>query len=183
MTRTLRLAFFGVAALSFASAILFAFLRFLLRPTDDLAAYNHPAQPWALDVHVVSSIALTFVLGVVFGVHALPRLRVATPARATGLFLLASAAAMIASGALLPCSAEPLLRAALGWTHGIAGSAFVLALPLHLRIARRAPSSIESAVPGARRGERAAQGRGWLRRAPTPRSRTSAATCQPLERR
>ncbi len=171
MTRALRLIFLTVCSICFASAVCFALLRYGLSPSDEFAAFNHPAQPWALDVHIVSSVALTLVLGFLFGVHALPRLAGESRARTSGLGLIVVAALMLASGALLPCSAGVGERAVLAWTHGISGALFALLVPMHVYMVRRAKSLFPDVF---------AQGCGSLRRAPTPRSNASAAACHPL---
>ena len=173
MTRRLRLIFLAVAAICCASALGFALLRYGIQSSDEFAAFNHPAEPWALDVHVVSSVALTLVLGFLLGVHALPRLSAESASRASGLLLITFAALMVASGALLPCISATNLRNTLAWTHGLSGTLFALILPWHIvtgRRARRAAGTLD-------------QARGSLRRAPTPRSSASAAACQPLARR
>ncbi|MEO6709138.1 MAG: hypothetical protein ABI054_04465 [Planctomycetota bacterium] len=141
MTRRLRLIFLCAALVSCASALVFALLRYATISRDEFSAYNHPAQPWALDVHVVSSVGLTLVLGFLLGVHALPRLETRSASRRSGIGLIVLAGAMIASGALLPCSSDIIARAALAWTHGISGALFALLVPWHMQRARRARHS------------------------------------------
>ncbi len=178
MTRLLRLTFLGVAAISSASALVFVLLRSFVKPDGDFSSFGHPAEPWALDLHVVSSVALTLILGIVFGVHVAPRWASERRARASGATLIALAALMIASGALLPCAANESLRAAVSWAHGLSAAAFTLAIPWHLLRVRAAKRQADF---GTQRSS--GQGNGSLRRAPTPRSSTSAAACQPLVRR
>ncbi|HTF91308.1 MAG TPA: hypothetical protein VK843_23045 [Planctomycetota bacterium] len=138
MTPRLRLIFLLVAAVSCASALVFALLRYATTAGDEFSAYNHPAQPWALDFHIVSSVGLTLVLGFLLGVHALPRLATRSASRRSGIGLIVLAGAMISSGALLPCSSDTLARAALAWTHGISGALFALLVPWHMQRAGRA---------------------------------------------
>ncbi len=178
MTRLLRLTFLGVAAICSASALVFVLLRSFVKPDGDFSSFGHPAEPWALDLHVVSAVALTLILGVVFGVHVAPRWVSERRARASGTSLVALAALMTASGALLPCAANESLRAAVSWTHGLSAAAFSLAIPWHLLRVRAAKRHADA---WTHRG--IDQGNGSLRRAPTPRSSTSAAACQPLARR
>lgn len=178
MTPALRRSLFAVTALSALSALVFVWLRSFVPPVDEFSAYGHPAQPWALDLHVVGSAAFTLLLGVVIGAHVLPRWPAERRARASGGTLLLLASLMIASGALLPCCVGDFARTAAAWTHGLSGAAFTLAIPWHLVCARRATARGARALAG-----QAAQGAGWLRCAPTPRSRVSAAACQPRVRR
>jgi len=138
MNRPLRLCFLALAWACGASAAVYALLRYGLQPADEFSAYNHPAQPFALATHVISSFALSFVLGVVFHAHVLPRLSGDGRGRRSGLLLCSLAAAMIASGALLPCASQPGLRQFLFLAHAISGSAFALALPWHILLVRRA---------------------------------------------
>ncbi len=178
MNRRLRSTFLGVAAICSASGLVFLLLRSFVKPDGDFSSFGHPAEPWALDLHVVSSVALTLILGVVFGVHVAPRWASERRARASGTTLITLAALMIASGALLPCAANESLRAAVSWTHGLSSAAFSLAIPWHLLRVRAAKRHVDA---GPQR--RIDQGKGSLRRAPTLRSSTSAAACQPLARR
>ncbi len=178
MTRWLRACFLTVAAICAASALVLVLLRSFRKPRDDFNAVGSPAEPWALDLHVVSAVALTLTLGVVFGMHVAPRWAAETRARASGTLLIVLAALTIASGALLPCTANEAVRAAVSWTHGVSGATFALAVPWHLLLVRAAKRRAD-----ARANSRADQGNGSLRRAPTPRSSTSAAACQELARR
>lgn len=141
MTRGLRLVFLLVALTCALSAAGFLLLRHGLEPAQGLAAefsaYNHPAEPWFLDAHVVSAVALTLVLGIALGVHVLPSLATESRARRSGLGLAIWAAVMVASGALLPVIAAEGPRLALVWIHGLSGACFALWIPVHLACVRR----------------------------------------------
>ena len=137
MSRTLRLWFLLSAAVSIASAALFCWLRYGLQASDEFAAYNHPAQPLALAVHIASSIGLTFVLGALFHAHVLAQWAKGRQARRSGLVLLSLAAVMTASGALLPSAAGLRTHTLIWAAHWISGGAFSLVLPCHILWAKR----------------------------------------------
>jgi hypothetical protein len=95
------------------------------------------------------------VLGYLLGVHVVPSLARERRARGSGLALLAAAAAMVASGALLPCASGEVARLALVWVHGLAGSLFALLIPWHLLRVRRARRELAAATSHAVRAPRA----------------------------
>jgi hypothetical protein len=107
---------------------------------DPFSAYHHPAQPWALDVHVLGAPLLVFAVGWFFGTHVLPKLQGGGPrARRSGVVLLAIAAAMTVSGYLLQTVADDTVRVATAWVHGVTGTLFAALLVGHLASGRRGP--------------------------------------------
>ncbi len=128
----MRNSFLATALICTVSALLFAVLRYGIEAADDFSAFNHPAQPWALDLHIASSVGLSVLLGLVFGVHVLPRWSTEARGRNSGRTLLVLATLMVASGALLPVCAREVLRSWMAWIHGVSGAAFALGIPWHL---------------------------------------------------
>jgi len=138
LSRLQRWLLWSSAAVSAASGLAYAAMRYLLRGDDPFSAYHHPLQPWALAAHVVESPLLLFVVGWFFGNHVLPKLQRRRPtARRTGLVLIGLVAVMTLSGYVLQSVSSPAWRAFLAWIHGASGGAFVLLLVGHLWVGRR----------------------------------------------
>ena len=132
-------------ALLTLSGLGYAAMRYLLQADDPFSAYNHPLQPWALDLHVLAAPALVLAIGWFWGSHVLPMLRRRAGSRPSGLALIGIALVMTASGYLLQVSAAAALRTAAAWLHGISGVAFFLLLAGHSLFSRQAgPRAIES---------------------------------------
>ena len=127
------------------SGLAYAAMRYLMRADDPYSAYNHPLQPWALDLHVLAAPWLLLAIGWFWGSHVLPMLRRNAASRPSGLALIGIALVMTVSGYLLQVSAAAALRTAAAWLHGIAGCAFFLLLAGHSLFSRQAgPRAIES---------------------------------------
>lgn len=132
MSRAQRWLLWVSAIGSAASGLGYAYMRYALVNDDPFSAFNHPAQPWALDFHVLVSPLLLFTVGWVWGNHVLPKLgRGRAAARRSGLTLLGPAALMTASGYLLQTASVPGWRLALAWVHGLSGGLFVLLMLMH----------------------------------------------------
>ena len=93
--------------------LVYAWMRYLVRPDDPFAVVNHPWQPEVQHLHVLAAPLLVFAIGLIWKAHAWPgvRLRIAARRR-SGLALVATAAPMIASGYLLQTATDPSWRKA-----------------------------------------------------------------------
>jgi heme A synthase len=131
LSRAQRLALALSTLLSAASGLAWAGMRYLLERSDPFSAYRHPLEPWADRAHVLVAPLVVFAVGWIFDEHVLARLRRAGPRRASGWALLALFAAMVASGTLLPLASEPAWRAALAWSHGVAGVLWTAVFAAH----------------------------------------------------
>jgi len=124
-------------ALTAITGIVFAVMKYLMKPSDEFAVVNHPLQPHMLAAHVVIAPILVFLLGWTFSNHMLPRLRFGDGTnKRTGIAALALIAPMTLSAYLLQISTNDTLRAAMAWAHGISSAVFVLAYLIHLIIGR-----------------------------------------------
>lgn len=86
----------------------YAWMRYVARPFDPLAMVNHPWQPAAQHLHVVTAPLLVFALGLIWKSHAWAGARLAvTSRRRSGWALIGTAAPMIASGYLLQTATAP----------------------------------------------------------------------------
>jgi hypothetical protein len=93
--------------------LVYAWMRFFVRPADPFAVVNHPWQPEVQHLHVLAAPLLVFAIGLIWKAHVWPgvRLRIAAR-RKSGLALFATAAPMIASGYLLQTATDPSWRQA-----------------------------------------------------------------------
>jgi len=93
--------------------LVYAWMRYLVRPEDPFAVVNHPWQPQVQHLHVLAAPLLVFAIGLVWKTHAWPGVRLRAAARRrSGLALVATAAPMIASGYLLQTATDPSWRQA-----------------------------------------------------------------------
>ena len=125
----------------------YAVMRYLLQADDPFSAYNHPLQPWALDLHVLAAPWLLLAIGWFWGSHILPMLRCRAASRPSGLALITIALLMTVSGYLLQVSAAAALRTAAAWLHGISGVAFFLFLAGHSVFSRQAAAPPRAVEP------------------------------------
>jgi hypothetical protein len=134
------------------TGLAYGFMRYLMVNEDPFSAHAHPLQPWALSVHVMTVPALVFAIGWFWGWHVIPKLRGERSARSSGLVLLALAALMTLSGYALQVASSEVVRAVLGWTHGLSGGGFAVLLSGHALLGLRAKRSDER--PGIARHDR-----------------------------
>ncbi len=119
-------------ALAALSGLTYAFMRYLLEPSDPFSAYGHPLQPHALSLHVLAAPLLLFCVGIAFGAHALPAKRGGErQARRTGLTLIVLVTPMALSGYGLQVFAAASWRPWLAWFHGLSSLVFVGSLVGH----------------------------------------------------
>ena len=120
-------------ALTAITGIVFAWMKYFLKSTDEFSVVNHPLQPNMLAAHVVVSPLLLFVLGWTFSNHMLPKLRFGDGTnRRTGLGAMFLIAPMTLSAYLLQISTNETLRSAMAWAHWISSALFLLAYLIHL---------------------------------------------------
>jgi hypothetical protein len=134
----------SVAAASAVTGLAFAAMKYLMDGDDPFSAYHHPLQPWSLAAHVLAGPMFVFVVGWVFGAHALRHVRKdGYRARRSGLGLLALVVPMVLAGYLMQTVTNAGARAVLAWVHAIAGLLFVAMLAGHAVGARRSAVHLE----------------------------------------
>jgi hypothetical protein len=115
----------------------YAWRTYLIEPADDFTS-----DPWAANsfaLHLLVAPLLVFAVGWIFREHVQVRLEQSAERRPSGLALLALFLPMVASGYALSISADPLLRSALAWIHGISGALWTISFIVHAALfARRA---------------------------------------------
>ena len=132
MTRATRLWFHASNLLVAGSGGVYAWTAYACSPDDPFALVNHPLQPHALHLHVLSAPLLVLMIGMLWQSHALPRYRGGeTASRATGVVLLVNALPMIASGVLIQTAVSPGWRIAWVVVHLLASACWVVGSALH----------------------------------------------------
>lgn len=110
----------------------FAWMKYFLKPADELAVINHPLQPWMLAAHVVLAPLAVFAFGWVFGPHIWPGIQKrAAPKRASGIWSAVAVAPMVFSGYLLQVTTADTVRHAMAVAHWISSAYFVAAYVVH----------------------------------------------------
>jgi hypothetical protein len=119
-------------ALTAVTGIVFAWMKYFMRSTDEFSVVNHPLQPWMLAAHVVVAPALLFVLGWTFSNHIVPKFRYGNGRnRRTGIASAALIVPMALSAYLLQIATNESLRTAMAWAHWISSGLFLLGYLIH----------------------------------------------------
>jgi hypothetical protein len=114
------------------SGIAYGVMKYFLTGSDSDSRVGHPWQQPMLKLHILAAPFLVFALGLVFSGHALARLKSGMdPGRASGSGLLALAAPMILSGALIQTLTGDAARQWTGWIHAVLGVLYVLSYAAH----------------------------------------------------
>jgi len=90
-----------------ATGLVYAWMRYLLQPTDEWAVVNHPWQPHLQHMHVLVAPLLVFAVGAIWSAHVLGKLKNGRKNRAAGIGLTALFLPMAASGYLIQVAVEP----------------------------------------------------------------------------
>ncbi len=124
-------------ALTAATGIVFAVMKYFLESSDEFAVVNHPLQPHMLAAHVVISPLALFVLGWTFSNHMLPKYRFSDESRKSGTASMLLIVPMTLSGYLLQIATNDTVRQSMAVVHWIASGLFVIGYVGHLIIGRR----------------------------------------------
>ncbi len=98
-------------ALVGGTGLVYAWMRYLLKPVDEFAVANHPWQPDVQHLHILTAPLLVLVIGHIAYHHAIVYWKAGMrPGRRTGLSMLALAAPMIFSGYFLQTAVSETWR-------------------------------------------------------------------------
>jgi hypothetical protein len=115
------------------TGLVYAWMRYLCEPEDELALVHHPLEPAFQHAHLWSAPLLVFALGLVWSSHVWPRVCSSFPKRRrTGLLLFALAGPMILSGVWVQLAERELPRELASHGHTASGLLFGLAYLVHL---------------------------------------------------
>ena len=120
-----------VMLLAAVSGLAYAGMKYLMEPSDPFSAYGHPAQPYALGIHVLVSPILLFVLGVAYGAHALREARAGRWRSGTRLLLILLTVVAPMSGFVLQVAAATAGHDAIAWLHGLSATALAIGIVVH----------------------------------------------------
>ncbi len=122
------------------TGLVFAWMKYFMKSSDEFAVANHPLQPHMLAVHVVVSPLLLFVLGWTFSNHTLPKFRYGNGTnRRTGVAEMWLMLPMAFSAYLMQISTDETIRQAMAVAHWITSGLFVIAYAVHLLHRRDQP--------------------------------------------
>lgn len=146
--------------LTAATGLVYAWMKYLLSPSDPFSVVNHPWQPGLLSGHVLVAPLLVFGFGLIAREHILGRYRDprARGGRRTGILAALALVPMVSSGYLLQVVTSARGRNVTGILHLAAGILFLGVYGFHLALAgasagrRQAPRRIR----GAKRGKKGA---------------------------
>ena len=120
-------------ALTALTGIVFAFMKYFMKPQDDFSVVNHPLQPYMLSSHVVVAPLLVFGFGWMFSNHIWPKFRFGEPRnRMSGLWSMTAIVPMTLSAYLLQVSTAEATRKAMAAAHWITSGLFVIVYVAHL---------------------------------------------------
>ena len=119
-------------ALVGGTGLVYAWMVYLVRPTDPYAVVNHPWQPHLQHLHVLVAPLLVFAAGLVWKRHIWAGVTAGTgESRRTGLTLALAFVPMVASGYLLQTAVEPAWRRAWLIVHLAASALWLLGYLAH----------------------------------------------------
>jgi hypothetical protein len=114
------------------TGIVFAWMKYAMKPHDEFAVINHPLQPHMLSAHVLIAPLAVFAFGWTFANHIWPAFVNRAPNRASGIAAMLLIAPMAISGYLMQVTTGDALRHAWAVTHWITSGVFVVAYVVHL---------------------------------------------------
>jgi len=114
------------------SGVVFAWMKYFLKPRDEFAVVNHPLQPHMLTAHVLIAPLAVFALGWTFANHIWPAFVNHAPNRASGIAAMLLIVPMTLSGYFMQVTTGDALRHAYAVAHWITAGLFVVAYVVHL---------------------------------------------------
>lgn len=115
------------------TGVVYAVMRYLMKPDDPFAIVNHPLQPAVQHLHILFAPLLVFAVGLVWLRHVAPRLlKRQHPRRVTGIGLAVLVVPMIVSGSLVQTAVDDDWRKIWGIVHLVASLIWLLAYGVHL---------------------------------------------------
>jgi len=115
-----------------STGIVYAVMRYLLKPVDEWAVINHPWQPHLQHLHVLTAPLLVFACGLIWNQHVAENLgRGGQRGRRSGPGLLFALVPMILSGYLIQTTVAESWRQAWIVVHLISSAAWTLAFVGH----------------------------------------------------
>ena len=135
------------------TGLVYAWMRYLLAPSDPFAVVNHPLQPQAQHLHVWTAPLLVFAAGVIWREHVWKHWRRGIRARRrSGISLVLTLVPMVASGYLIQTAVTPGWRTAWVAIHLVTSGLWLAAYLVHQVVPwwlrRRRAAGDEGLAPG-----------------------------------
>jgi hypothetical protein len=134
------------------TGLVYAWMKYLMKPVDPYSAIHHPLQPLVLKIHLVAAPFLVFAVGLVFMQHIWGQFRAGLRrGRRSGIGTLLTLAPMVLSGYLIQTVTSDGWLFWLAMIHLVAGTLFLLGFTSH-QVAmwtRQAAARRRAASPGA----------------------------------
>lgn len=113
------------------TGLVYAWMRYLVKPTDEWAVVNHPWQPHAQHLHVLTAPVLVFAMGLIWSAHVIGKLRNGSGNRVVGIGLTTLFLPMAVSGYLLQTAVGAGWRETWMWTHVVSSLLWILVFVAH----------------------------------------------------
>lgn len=143
MTRFEKGSVLASSLLTLVTGVVYAWMKYLLTPSEPWAVVNHPLQPWVLKAHILVAPLLVFSVGAIAVRHVWQHYRAGVRwARRSGLTTALAVAPMIVTGYLIQAVTNEGWLRAMAWSHLGVGILYGAGLAAHwaaTRGARRAP--------------------------------------------
>lgn len=122
----------GSSAGTGLTGIVYAWMKYLLEPTQPWAVINHPLEPWVLKAHILVAPVMVFAVGLVAVEHIWKHFRARVRARRrSGLTQMAVLVPMVATGYLIQAVTAAGWLTALIVVHLVTGGVYLLGLGAH----------------------------------------------------
>lgn len=148
MTRFHRWFLYLTALVAAVSGVAYFGMKRFLEPADPWAVINHPLEPLALKLHILSAPVFLFAVGLITTQHIWRSLRSSLPTgRVSGLSAALTFVPLVLSGYLIQVVTAPLALEVLAWSHLGLGLVCVWALAAHRKVLK--PRRVRRSRPGA----------------------------------
>ncbi len=108
------------------TGLVYAWMRYLVKPADEFAVLNHPWQGSVQHLHVLVAPLFVFATGLIWSDHVWRRVRSGhRPRRKLGLALFSLCLPMVATGYLLQVASDETWRRGYAWSHAALSLAWI----------------------------------------------------------
>jgi hypothetical protein len=115
------------------TGLVYAYMRYILKPSDPFAVINHPLQPHMLNWHIIAAPILVLAVGMITHAHIVWKIQIQTRiARRSGIFLIPLFVIMTFSGYLLQVISSDLRRVVMIVHLATGGLWFILYVAHHI---------------------------------------------------
>ncbi|MEX0890722.1 MAG: hypothetical protein WEB88_01040 [Gemmatimonadota bacterium] len=126
----------GSSVATALTGIVYAWMKYLMTPTEPWAVINHPLEPWMLKAHIVVAPVMVFALGLIATGHIWAHFRSGLSVRRrTGITTMAVLVPMIFTGYLIQAVTHAGWLQAMVLGHLVTSALYVLGLGWHWLVA------------------------------------------------